>query len=49
MILLTYPKVLEDSSSSQNKEHERPPITGTIDEDQLPRFIGLLLASSLLV
>ena len=32
MILLTYPEVIEDSSSSHNKEHERPPITGTIDE-----------------
>jgi probable F420-dependent oxidoreductase len=32
IILLTYPKVIEDSSSSHNKEHERPPITGTIGE-----------------
>jgi probable F420-dependent oxidoreductase len=32
MILLTYPKVIENSSSSHHKEHERPPITGTLDE-----------------
>jgi|SRR5215216_110393 len=32
VILLTYPKVVEDSSSSHNKEDKRPPISGTIDE-----------------
>jgi hypothetical protein len=33
VILLTYPKVVEDTSSSHNnKEDKRPPITGTIDE-----------------
>lgn len=32
IILLTYPKVIENSSSSQHKEGERPPMTGTIDE-----------------
>ena len=32
VILLTYPKVLEDSSRSHNKEDERPPMAGTIDE-----------------
>jgi probable F420-dependent oxidoreductase len=32
IILLTYPKVIENSSSSQRKEGERPPMTGTIDE-----------------
>lgn len=32
IILLTYPKVIENSSSSHNKEDERPPMTGTIDE-----------------
>ena len=32
IILLTYPKVIENSSSSHNKEHERLPIMGTIDE-----------------
>jgi hypothetical protein len=32
VILLTYPKVAEDSSSSHNKEGERPTTTGTIDE-----------------
>jgi probable F420-dependent oxidoreductase len=31
VILLTYPKVIEDSSSSK-KEDQRPPMTGTIDE-----------------
>ena len=31
VILLTYPKVVEDSSSSK-KEDQRPPMTGTIDE-----------------
>ena len=32
IILLTYPKVIENSSSSHNKEGERSPMTGTIDE-----------------
>lgn len=32
IILLTYPKVIENSSSSQHKEGERSPMTGTIDE-----------------
>jgi probable F420-dependent oxidoreductase len=32
VILLTYPKVVEDSSSSHNTEDKRPPMTGTIDE-----------------
>ena len=32
VILLTYPKVVEDSSSSHNKEDERPPMIGTVDE-----------------
>ena len=31
VILLTYPKVIQDSSSSK-KEDQRPPMTGTIDE-----------------
>jgi hypothetical protein len=31
VILLTYPKVVGDSSSSK-KEDQRPPMTGTIDE-----------------
>jgi hypothetical protein len=31
VILLTYPKVIEDSSPSK-KEDQRPPMTGTIDE-----------------
>ena len=29
---MTYPKVVEDTSSSHNKECERPPMIGTIDE-----------------
>lgn len=33
IILLTYPKVMEDSSSSKKEEEgQRPPLTGTIDE-----------------
>ena len=32
VILLTYPKVVEDRSSPHNKEDKRSPITGTIDE-----------------
>ena len=32
IVLLTYPKVIENSSSSHNKEYERLPIMGTIDE-----------------
>ena len=32
IILLTYPKVIENSSNSQHKEGERSPMTGTIDE-----------------
>lgn len=32
IILLTYPKVMEDSSSSKKEEGQRPPLTGTIDE-----------------
>jgi probable F420-dependent oxidoreductase len=32
VILLTYPKLAEDSSSSHNKEDERPPMTGSMDE-----------------
>jgi probable F420-dependent oxidoreductase len=32
IILLTYPKVIENSSSSHDKEDERPPMTVTIDE-----------------
>jgi probable F420-dependent oxidoreductase len=32
MILLTYPKVEEGSSSSHDKKYKRPPMTGTMDE-----------------
>ena len=32
IVLLTYPKVMEDSSSSKKEEGQRPPLTGTIDE-----------------
>jgi hypothetical protein len=32
MVLLTYPKVIEVSLDSKNKEDERHPMTGTIDE-----------------
>jgi probable F420-dependent oxidoreductase len=32
VILLTYPRVTEDYSSSSKKEDQRPPMTGTIDE-----------------
>jgi hypothetical protein len=32
MVLLTYPKVIEVSSDSKNKEDERHPMTGIIDE-----------------
>ena len=32
VVLLTYPKVVEDGSSSHNKKDERPPMTGSIDE-----------------
>ncbi len=32
IILLTYPKVMEDSSSSKKEQDQRPPMTGTIDE-----------------
>jgi probable F420-dependent oxidoreductase len=32
IILLTYPKVMEDSSSSKKEQDQRSPMTGTIDE-----------------
>jgi hypothetical protein len=32
MVLLTYPKVIEVSSGSKNKEDQWPPMTGSIDE-----------------
>lgn len=32
VVLLTYPKVVEGSSSSHNKKSERPPMTGSVDE-----------------
>ncbi|HEU4445757.1 MAG TPA: LLM class F420-dependent oxidoreductase [Nitrososphaeraceae archaeon] len=32
VVLLTYPKVAEGSSSTHNKKGERPPMTGSVDE-----------------
>jgi hypothetical protein len=43
VILLTYPKVAEDRSTSLNKEVERPPMNGTVDEigSDLRRIKGI--------